>query len=172
MLWKSASRGSISSAEMTIVGNVARRYAARALTYVVKNGPVLVDVFAYDGSVEVGNLTLRRPHLPFRAPLTEEIARDSVCRRNAEALKEEVFGGRNVAVWVVGDVGLDTEYRGMGLGEKLYEHAFKIVAPAIIIPDKCDSGRTSVKAARVWRKLRSKYPSKGRKIEDLAIAVR
>jgi len=146
MLWKSASRGSISSAEMTIVENVARRYAARALTYVVKNGP------------------LEHP--------TEEIARDSVCRRNAEALKEEVFGGRNVAVWVVGDVGLDTEYRGMGLGEKLYEHAFKIVAPAIIIPDKCDSGRTSVKAARVWRKLRSKYPSKGRKIEDLAIAVR
>jgi GNAT superfamily N-acetyltransferase len=87
---------------------------------------------------------------------------DGSCRDNVFALHEEVFKRGKPTVWAVGHVFLkNPKLQGKGLGKELYTRALKEVSPAIVVSDKCDGGKTSLMAERVWNSLKSKYPSKG-----------
>lgn len=95
----------------------------------------------------------------------------SRCEKNLSALQEKVFGDNPAPVWYVVDVELNEEYRGKGLGLKMYELALKKAKPMVLITDRCKGMSTSEDAMRVWEKLKKKYPSLGSGKDDSVLAV-
>ena len=94
------------------------------------------------------------------------------CREDFEKVLNEMeyqsgwsVRDHQIQKWRVHDVGLDSEYRGKGIGYKMYENIFQITRGqkgVIIIPDGCfHGGVTSWSARSVYERLGRNYVSKG-----------
>lgn len=149
-----------------------KRAAARPKMEVFKSGDEVAVNIGVQGEGEVGFLILKKIAFDVLVELHHNRPDLRGCETNVQALHEKVFGEKQVPVYYVVDVELQPEYRGKGLGLKMYEAALKKARPAILITGGCKGMGTSEDAMRVWKKLMGKYPSMGKGKADSVLAVK
>lgn len=149
-----------------------RQQAATSPALVVTQSGKTITVKVKVGEDEVGFLSLKEIAFDDLVELHWNRPDLKACEENLLALQKQVFGEKAVPVYYVVDVELQPEYRGKGVGVQMYEAALKKARPALLITGRCKGMTTSEDAMRVWKKLLSKYPSKGKTHNDAVLAVK